>query len=265
MSIRMFRFICLTAVAALAVSVGTAQAGFNSFVIRHSTANPLNAPGILPNNAYVPGATEFVIAEGGQKAGLGSSDIDGSKLDDITKLAIIRHDDETRFTAGSGPAVAPYFNIWITDGTNYAVVANEPSNPDFQALYNNGYDLDWSDISGKVAKIYENNDKTWLPNNGVGLTFADLANFTIKAPTAGELTTGWAGLGTGAPRELGTNQAYGVNWIFGDTLSNYVSAPSNEGFVVSGAQVQIPEPATLALAGVAGLGMFAASRRRRNS
>jgi hypothetical protein len=261
MSIRTFRFVCLTAVAAIAVGVGSVHAAFNSFVIREGAT--LGAPDILPNNVYVPGATEFVTKEGGQKAGYGSSAVDGYKLGEITKLAIVRHDDETRFTAGSGPAVAPYFNIWITDGTNYAVVANEPSNPDFQGLYNNGYDLDWSDISGKVAKVYENNDKSWLPNNGVGLTFADLANFTIKAPTAGELTTGWAGLGTGAPRELGSNTAYGVNWIFGDTLANYVAGM--EGFVVSGAEVQaIPEPATLALAGLAGLGLFATSRRRRN-
>ena len=50
--------------------------------------------------------------------------------------------------------------------------------------------------------------------------------------------------------------AYGVNWVFGDTLSNYVSG--NEGYVVSGAAV--PEPATMALLG---LGAVAAVLRRR--
>lgn len=256
MSIRMFRFICLTAVAAAAVGIGSAQAAFNSFIIRNGATL---APTITP----VGSNTEFVINEGGQKAALGSNDANGYKVGDITKLAIARLDDESRFPIGSGPAVAPYFNLWITDGTNYAVIANEPSNPDFQALYNDGYDLDWSDISGKVAKVYENNDKSWLPNNGVGLTFADLANFTIKAPSVGELTTGWAGLGTGAPRELGTNVAYGVNWVFGDTLSNYQSG--DPGYLVGSPVVQaVPEPATLALAGLAGLGLFATSRRRRN-
>jgi hypothetical protein len=205
-----------------------------------------------------------VIAEGGQKAAMGSSDIDGATVGDITKLAITRLDDESRFTAGSGPAVAPYFNIWITDGAGkYAVIANEPSNPDFQALYNNGYDLDWSDISGKVAKVYENNDKSWLPNNGVGLTFADLAGFTIQAPSVAELTTGWAGLGTGAPRELSTNVAYGVNWVFGDTLANYVAGM--EGFVVIDPMVAaVPEPATFALVGLA-IGGCTMVRRRRAS
>ena len=111
------------------------------------------------------------------------------------------------------PAISPF-------------VANEPSDPAFQALYSSGYDLSFADLSDKVAKIYENSDKSWLPNNGVGLTFADLAAYTILAPSVVQLTAGWSGLSTGAPRELSSNVAYGVNWIFGDTLSNYVSGES---------------------------------------
>lgn len=256
MSLKLTR-IALMALALAMVSATTAQAAFTNFVIRESGG----APGILPNNVYTPGATEFVIAQGGQKAATGSSDLDGYTVGDITQLKIVRHDDPSRFTAGSGPAVAPYFNIWITDGAGkYAVIANEPSNPDFQPLYNNGYDLSWGDIAGKVAKAYENADLSWLPNGGVNMTFADLAGYTIQAPTTGELTTGWAGLGTGAPRELGSNVAYGFNWVFGDTLSNYTSGA--EGYVVSGAVAQaIPEPASAALAGAAALGLFVVRRR----
>jgi hypothetical protein len=246
--------VCVGALALVCSTASVASADFVSFEIR-------GTPGIQTNNTYTPGAIEFIIDAGGEKAALGSSDIDGSLLGDLLNVSIVRWDDESRFTAGSGPAVAPYLNFWITDGTNFAVVANEPSNPDFQALYNNGYSLSFADLSDKVAKVYENADTTWLPNNGVGLTFADLAGFTIMAPSTAQLTTGWAGLGTGAPRELGTNQAYGVNWVFGDTLANYVSG--DEGYVVSGASVTAaPEPATLALLGVGGLVLGGRLRRR---
>ena len=246
----------------LALGTATANAGFSSFIIRNASGTN-NPPSIVfPNNDYQPGATEFVIAEGGQKAAWGSSDIDGYMVGDITRLAITRLDDRTRFTPGSGPYVAPYFNIWITDGLGkFAVIANEPSDSDFQSLYSNGYALDWADISDKVAKVYENSDQSWLPNGGVGLTFADLANYTIQAPSVAELTTGWPGLGTGAPRELGTNAAYGFNWVFGDTLSNYVAGA--EGYVViDPVATAVPEPATIALVAMGGLMSFLVVRRR---
>lgn len=251
---RIFLYTLFSA-AALATS-HSAIAGFVNYEIR-------GTPIIQSNNAYVTGATEFITDNSGDKAALGSSDIDGTTIGNISNLSIIRHDDESRFTAGSGPAVAPYLNLWITDGNgNFAVVANEPSNPAFQPLYNNGYDLSYGDLADKTAKIYENADKTWLPNNGMNLTFADLASFTIMAPSTTELNTGWTGLGTGAPRDS-SNNAYGVNWVFGDTLSNYVSG--DEGYIVSGASVStVPVPAAVWLFG-SGLACLAGIARRRPS
>src|SRR3546814_10498655 len=61
------------------------------------------------------GSTEFIIDTAGDKAAIGSNDINGATLGSITKLTIDRLDDPTRFPAGSGPAVGPYLNIWITD------------------------------------------------------------------------------------------------------------------------------------------------------
>ncbi|HPF41291.1 MAG TPA: PEP-CTERM sorting domain-containing protein [Phycisphaerae bacterium] len=256
------------AVCAAVLSVSAvAHASFNSFVIRNGGSG---SPTIQPNNTYVPGATEFIISEGGMKAGLGSDDINGLTIGDITQLGITRYDDTGRFSSGSGPAVAPYFNIWVTDGMgNYAVIANEPSNPAFQSLYTTNmdgsktYNLSYADLSAKVAKVYETpgagSNTSWVHAMfGAGpLTFADVASLQISPPPASYITNAANAVGTGAPDELGTNVAYGFNWVFGDTLSNYVSGM--EGYVVSNF-VAAPEPASAALLALGGLALI---RRRR--
>lgn len=274
MSIRKFRFACLTAVAALVVGSATAQAAFDDFIIRNSGGG--NPPVIQPNG-IVPGALEFIIAEGGQKAGLGSNDINGKKIGQITNVGITRYDDTTRFSAGSGPAVAPYFNVWVTDGLGkFAVLANEPSNPAFQPLFvDNGdgsksYSLSFADMADDPVQVYEtpnggyNSTNTWVHNlvgiNGP-LTFANVANLMIAAPDASYITNPANAVGSGAPDELGSNIALGFNWIFGDTLANYQSG--NAGYIVGNAVAQaVPEPATVALVGAAAFGLVAAARRR---
>ncbi|MBA4107240.1 MAG: hypothetical protein C0485_15960 [Pirellula sp.] len=273
MSARKFHLTCLTALAAVVACSATAQAAFDDFIIRNSGGG--NSPVIQPNG-IVPGALEFIIAEGGQKAGWGTDDISGYQMGQITNVGITRYDDTARFTAGSGPAVAPYFNIWVTDGLGkYAVLANEPSNPSFQPLFvDNGdgsksYSLSFADIANEPVQVYETpnggygSTTTWVHNlfGNTPLTFSDVASLVIEAPDAAYITNGANAVGSGAPDELGTNVALGFNWIFGDTLANYQSGAP--GYVVGNPVAQaIPEPATLALAGSAALGIFVVRRRR---
>lgn len=266
------RLSVIVSAAALTAAAGANAAVFSNYVIRNDGVG--NPPQILPNNVYVPGATEFVISAGGMKAAAGTNDLNGSTLGSISQLAITRHDDASRFTGGSGPAVAPYFNIWITDGVNYAVVANEPSNGSFAAFRtaNPGggftYSFSLADIANEPAKIYE------TPGAGAGtswvhtatgqspatLKFSHLLSMAIGAPSAAYITNPGNAVGGGAPDEIGTNFAFGINWVFGDTLANYVSGPTAEGYVVSNL-VAIPAPGAAALMGLGGL---LVARRRRN-
>lgn len=249
----------------LSIASSIAHAGFVSYAIR-------GTPVISPSGSN----TEFVIDHSGDKGAFGSNDVNGSTIGDLLSLSITRYDDIQRFAGGSGAYVAPYFNIWITDGAgHYAVVANEPSNPDFYSLFQKDfandiytYNLSYAAIADKAAKIFENSDKSWLPNNGVGLKFSDLAGYRIEAPTASLIATGWSGLGTGAPRESGTNTAYGVNWVFGDTLSNYVSG--QQGYIVGNASVRaanasVPDTSSsMLLLGLGLLGLMVGRRTFRN-
>ena len=266
---RRFKFAVVTSLLISALA-SSASADFKKFVIRKSGGG--NAPQINNNTSYVPGATEFIINESGMKAALGTNDINGFTVSQITELGITRHDDPAS-KEGAGAKVAPYFNMWVTDGNGkYAVIANEPSNGAFQPLFKTNadgskyYSLSFDNLKDKVVKIYEtpgwNTKNSWVHDyigKGENLTFNDVAGLQIAAPPADYLAAG-NGTGSGAPDELDTNIAYGFNWVFGDTQANYVSG--DEGFIVSAPiATATPEPATMLLLGLGGV--FAIRRRRK--
>lgn len=257
----------------LSFGAGLASADFKKFVIRNDSSG--NSPEIKINNTYSSGATEFVISASGMKAGWGSNDANGATISQLQNMSITRLDDISRFTAGSGQAVAPYFNIWVTDGAGkYAVIANMPSNPEYQPLFvdnqdgSKTYKMNYENLKTFRAFVYEtpgggySGTSSWihtqLGKTGQNLTFEDIKDLQIEAPDADYITNPDNAVGTGAPDELGTNIAYGFNWVFGDTLSNYVSG--DEGYVVKDPSVDVPEPTTLALLATGGL---LALRKRR--
>ena len=161
----------------------TADPGWEAFVIRAATAAPYNLPIIQNDNDPVPGALEFIITEGGQKAGLGTNLINGAKVSQIATLYIERLDD----VMNSGSLWGPYFNIWVTDGAgNYAVIANEPSNPEWGA---DRWDItSWDGLKVKTCKVYEtpgaSTGTSWV-HTLVGLTsltFEDIGDLIISPP-----------------------------------------------------------------------------------
>jgi hypothetical protein len=208
---------------------------------------------------------EFVTAVGGDKAGYGTSYFDGMQFESLQSVSFLIEN-------APGPWM-PYINIWITDGLgNYAIVANEPSNPEYNPYYANyPYAADNTQVSlnltGMTFKIHETLQVPNPPNTNYGwlggdsfITYAELAasNWTIADPT------NWGG--TGAPKA-----GHGFNLVYGDTLSNYVSG--DEGYVISnvtingnleaGAVVPIPAAAPLGLLGMGLIGLI--SRRRKKS
>lgn len=197
--------------------------GWTPFIIRNATVTG-NPPTI--DTFPAPDHTvEFFITEGGQKAGLGTDAVNGSRVDQIFTLHLDRLDD----VGTSGSLYGPYINIWVTDGAgHYAVIANEPSNPEWAA--DRWYAASWDDLKIKTCKVYETpgagTGTSWVHTHvGLtsGLTFEDVADLVIAPPPPSYITDPLNQVSSGAPDELGTNVAYGYNWIFGDTLANYLS------------------------------------------
>ena len=100
--------------ASLATATSAFAIDFNPFVVRHA-----NGSGIVPQ------ITENAAGDGvrcatplsGQKVGYGTSEFDGKKFNTLQTVNF-----EKVYGRDQNP---PYLNVWLTDGTNYAIVATE--------------------------------------------------------------------------------------------------------------------------------------------
>ena len=253
-----------------------ATAGFTGYIIRKAGAD---AP-VINSSSYNSINASINIA--GQKVGFGSNDVNGLTIGQLALMDITRND--------AGLALKPYVNIWVTNGAgNYAVISISPwggpgagsLSTSYSAMnglgttpsnHGPGQDVYVYETTGTFgwateaagAQINSGKGTSWLSTRGgLGnyLTISDVADLVIAPPPASWLTGG-NGSGTGAPRELGTNVAYGFNWIMG--ALNPISGSPEGGYQgatpydLSG--ISIPAPGALALLGVAGL---VVGRRRR--
>jgi uncharacterized protein (TIGR03382 family) len=247
----------LAIVVAVAISgIPTARAGFVEYGIRNSTAGNV-APAVTGAGTDAD-PYMFYITEAGQKAALGSNDINGYRVGDIASVHIDRTDVFT--SGGIGQSTAPYLNIWIKDALgNFGVLVVYQAS--LAGEYSGGYDLSSASMANLQAGVYEKSAAFSVPTPvGGTLTFGDFASYLIQAPNAAELSQPWVSIN--APRDSG-GTAYGVNWVFGDSQSNYVTDAENP-YVVDDASVSAtPEPATFSLMflSVGALGLLA--RRRK--
>ncbi|MBX3178827.1 MAG: hypothetical protein KF886_15845 [Candidatus Hydrogenedentes bacterium] len=207
------------------------------------------------------GRVEFVTPVAGDKAGYGTSDLDGLTFGDLVDVSFLVEN-------AAGPWM-PYINIWIGDGTNYAIIANEPSNAPLSAFVTepNNRVANGTTVSATFEAmgdffVYETGvDTSWLTgaysdSGRLRISYDDLA---AGGWAIGEPGVAWGG--TGAPRG-----GFGFNFVYGDTMSNYVSG--QDGYIISnitvGTVVPLPAPAMLTLIGMGVAGMVTRVRRKRS-
>lgn len=223
------------------------------FVIRNSSTGDI-APTIV-EDADGNGVTATIALEG-QKAGYGTAAYDGVKVSALKNVTYTRRDSGDKQV---------YVNIWVTDGTNYAVitprtvqantggyVTSEVNGMDLQSLGFGVYETNVSSLDWMFAGAQRLANASLLKADGSVVTLADIGHLTIDDPG----TYGGPGIGGGAPKAN-----LGFNLIFGDTENNH--SQGLVPFSVDNVQVAlVPLPAA-AWAGMVLLGGIGLRRARR--
>lgn len=213
------------------------------------------------NPGQLATATEFANGNGmtvsslvpGQKTYYGTSYFGGQTVGSI---------DTITFTYKPTPNGLPYVNLGITNGTTTGVLA-------LQSVFSSTTNGDGSmtvtyQLSSAGLGFHEQVGVApdWNLEGGSGLDFVDIDQWvllaTARTPAAGELNS------FGQPRGP-VDHSLAILW--GDSQNNYlgekeiydVSVTSGRDTFIAG---NVPEPASLALAAMALMGLTAARRRK---
>jgi len=149
----------------------------------------------------------------GQKVGYGTNQFDGVKVNSINSL-------NYQTITLPAPGVRAYINMWVTDGSHYAIISSENeylgtnflTRQEWKVFETDFTNLNWLFEGGTGGR----DGAQYLTRNGIKVSLADFGNNIVLNDLG---TYPSPPVGTGAPRA-----GYGLQLIFGDTQANFVGS-----------------------------------------